>query len=133
MKCLSYIYLIKAQRGRIYYTLYCIANWVEWTGARIFNVLVNSSAQRLGIGDLNDEVIFNLYYFLNGCASAMFIYCFLFAFTREAFLRLGRILNVLHIISHVLVSKIFLAGIANFIRHINRKYFRWVPYFNNVQ
>ena len=39
--------------GRIYNLLECIADWTEWSGAQIYNKLIERPARMLGIRDID--------------------------------------------------------------------------------
>lgn len=48
--------------GRIYNLLECIADWTEWSGAQIYNKLIERPARMLGIRDIDryENLIWNI-------------------------------------------------------------------------
>lgn len=110
--------------GRIYNALECIANWTEWTGAQIYNRLIEWPAQMLGIRNINISEILRYTQIVLNSLMPIRILASSSEVSQEINYGTFRLAIVIFVFDSVLLSKFFSFLMARFIRYVNDRFFR---------
>ena len=113
--------------GRIYNLLECIADWTEWSGAQIYNKLIERPARMLGIRDIDryENLIWKI-----GCSFAILspilsLLILIEIIWMNSFTQCLWLPNVFTSLSIILQSKLNSFAMAELIRIFNRWLFMW--------
>lgn len=114
--------------GRIFNALECIANWTEWTGAQIYNRLIEWPAQMLGIRNINISEILRYTQLVLNSLLPIRMFASSSKVSQETldWINYGtfRLAIVIFVFDSVLLSKFFSFLMARFIRYVNDRFFR---------
>ena len=120
--------------GRIFNALECIANWTEWTGAQIYNRLIEWPAQMLGIRNINISEILRYTQLVLNSLLPIRMFASSSKVSQETldWINYGtfRLAIVIFVFDSVLLSKFFSFLMARFIRYVNDRFFRWIWLLN---